>query len=854
MPTLNIQGVGSVQVGPEFLKLSPEDQHKTVDEIAGSIQGKSPAAPTAQASPAAAPSGLLQPGNIDLESRPIVHNSDGSFSTIKSMSIGQDGKEVLIPMVSPSGTMLTEQGAIALYQHTGKHLGIFDSPQSADAYAQSLHEQQAKLYGPDMPGKRIGGAFDAAAPMADRQLSSAPSAGLHGFAQGATLGFGDEIGAALDLNPSDIGDISGAYSRNLERRRLRDAVRESEHPVASTAGQIAGAVATIPLMPEVKPFQAAGLLARAGNTAATGAAYGALSGAGSGEGIEGKLAGAALGGAGGAAIGGVMSPVVDTGAALAPYLRKALPMGMANSKTEAAKRIAGALVTDSGGDVQLARQNVAQIPRLASAGMPAVIADAGGETTRNLARAAGNISPQADEVIRSTMRDRFTTQGGRAEDFIRGMIGNFDNTDALQSLQDAARRSNKPAYAKAFTEGDKPLWSPELQRLVSSPAVVAAMRTAATKGKDRAVTGGFGGFRSSVQVDPSGIVTFTRDSTGAPVYPNLQYWDAVKRALDDETGAAKRAGRKEEASTLSGLATQMRSALDAQVPSYANARSGAAQFFGAQDALEAGKTFATSRMSNTEARKAIQKMTVAERQLFAAGYASQLMKAVRESGDNANILNSQFVKSPAARERIYLALGSRNARALETHLRVEGIMDQMRAAMGNSTTAKQLMGIAAFGAVGGGYGYVTGQSPSMTALIAAGARFGKIKVDQRVAEEVGRMLMSDDPQILEKGLKAVASNQALLQSIRNAQELLSRGAASVAGSKMSPRNRQPLKVELNAGERDRQMNMQPVGGDASFDSPLRFPAPPSRTVVEAMPPGTHFIFPGTDTPFMRETQ
>lgn len=91
--------------------------------------------------------GLLEQGNLDLLSRPVVKNPDGSISTVKSMSIGEDGKEVLIPMISRSGASLTPEGAVALYRMTGQHLGKFQDPNAADAYAQALHEQQMKFYG-----------------------------------------------------------------------------------------------------------------------------------------------------------------------------------------------------------------------------------------------------------------------------------------------------------------------------------------------------------------------------------------------------------------------------------------------------------------------------------------------------------------------------------------------------------------------------------------------------------------------------------------------------------------------------------------------------------------------------------
>jgi len=176
-------------------------------------------------------SGLVTEGNIDLAHRPIVKNADGTISTVRSESFGIDGKEVLLPTVSDDGRILTTDQAVKQYRDTGKHLGVFNSPETATAYAQELHRQQEKMYASPADVRLQQGSG-----MATDDKNRYPKFVDWGFDLNRTPGQ-----AVMDTR-NKVGDGAlgaGAVTREMLRQGF---VRPTQNVINSVAGGVANAV------------------------------------------------------------------------------------------------------------------------------------------------------------------------------------------------------------------------------------------------------------------------------------------------------------------------------------------------------------------------------------------------------------------------------------------------------------------------------------------------------------------------------------------------------------------------------------------------------------------------------------
>ena len=91
---------------------------------------------------------------VDLYAQPEVRNPDGSTSTVDSIGVNLDGKEYLLPTVTPDGRHFVNEVvrrgerdvgaavarmAVDEFRRTGRHLGVYSTPTGSTLAAQRIH-------------------------------------------------------------------------------------------------------------------------------------------------------------------------------------------------------------------------------------------------------------------------------------------------------------------------------------------------------------------------------------------------------------------------------------------------------------------------------------------------------------------------------------------------------------------------------------------------------------------------------------------------------------------------------------------------------------------------------------------
>jgi len=593
------------------------------------------------------------------------------------------------------------------------------------------------------------------------------------------------IGGMIAGNPG----ASNLYDEELAKQNATSKAMQEQRPVLSTAGELGGAL----MSPVPIGGGAAGFGTRMLRSAGAGAVGGGLGSAGEGEGAGDRLSRGAIGTVLGAGLGAVAQPAIEGVGRLGnAAIAKIMQEGRSIFRPQAeARRMAGTTLghdalSDPGAASRMTGAEMAATPQ-------ANVLDTGGQATRRLADVAAITSPAAEQTLKAGMQPRFASQNERLADWFNTRFHYPNPTATAEAIDTAQRTVNKAAYDKFYNATRNGLWSQRLEELTSAPEVVKAMQEAVTSGKNRAVGDGYAGFNPGVTFE-NGMVQFRAKPNGQPAFPDGQFWDYTYRKLRDTASELARKGRNDDASAIGGLARKLRDEVDSLAtdngePLFRQARAGAARFFQAEDALEAGQNFARGGFNNDEARAAIAKMAPIEKKLFQDGFVHEFLD--KQSGvSNRADLSIRLLDNDKGIAQMGIALGRDRAAELEVFVRAERIMAASRAAVtGNSWTARRLadMGIMSGGGVLAGAGGLNADPKTMTEGAIIGAiGFGHRRVNQNVMQHVARLLMSRDTDQFQRGIQSVARNRSFLESLRAFDRRLAAGSSEQVPSGFAP--------------------------------------------------------------------
>ncbi len=376
-----------------------------------------------------------------------------------------------------------------------------------------------------------------------------------GLAQGTTLGFADEALAGLDsigerqtLEDQVRGETP--YRRNVREQRssLEDA--RDFAPAATMAGEIGGGL--------VLPFKGGGLRSAVGQSAAYGTAYGAGSAEGNAvERVDDSLMGTAMGGAigaGGYGVGKLLGAVA-TGLKGASASARQRALDMVQRRLEASGL--------DPSDIQTALNEL----RAAGGATEEALMDVGGQNVQGLARATANVEGPGKEIVRQRLVERSVgpnpdqvtnenlqgsarriaergwsqmtgsrkvPDGGSFQEMVRGV--NETARDAARPLYEAATAT--PFPADTFEQSFMPLFrDPDIGPIWQKTAgrALLSVRGKPGTGEQRALA----------------ALARGKSPVGSDITVGVLH--RLRRAVNDEIGAAARAGENGLAADLTSF-------------------------------------------------------------------------------------------------------------------------------------------------------------------------------------------------------------------------------------------------------------------------------------------------------------
>jgi hypothetical protein len=659
-------------------------------------------------------------------------------------------------------------------------------------------------------------------PSEDQPPVTAGEAFGRGAARAGGYGFGDELAgvaaagganlrpATIEEAPSGLavlGDIGkGAFNIGTERlsnllfgqpetaqqkyeaekeyQRARDEKGATEHPIATAAGGVTGAVISPLVFTPAKP----GIFPATVAAARTGAVQGGLTGLGEAEGDLGERIPKAVEGAGlGAAIAGVATPALS---GLGWTVRQMLaPAGALYRNLrglgpqEGAARVAARTGADvAAGDVGLTTEQAAAAQ---ARGQPVLPVDMFGAQTRDLARAAHDTDPTARAALQTALEERATSNARalRLSDWLKRQYNNPDPIELRGQIQAQGSLVNEPAYKAAYEAGDRPITNMYLERLVQADRVRGAMKAAIHDWKDEQIRSGYYGLNSPYTINEAGDLVFTGARGGLPTSPNAQLWDYTLRKLKGAAEAAKapNGDATQESRLLNDLTKQVQTQVYKEVPELENAVATSRTSAGHVNAIDFGRDFFRSHARNDfrENLADFAKFTDRQKAIAQDGYIAALVDHVQ---------NDRALKiTPAFRNELETMLGTQKAAEIEDWLRVEALMKQSKKVVTEGSPTARLLRTAkeyalpTAGAYGAAALYNKDYDPTdpvtFTSTVLGLAGAAKYSRTNALAmRQVANLLTSGNPADFNRALQTITAKPALRRMLHDASDALMPGS------------------------------------------------------------------------------
>lgn len=570
-----------------------------------------------------------------------------------------------------------------------------------------------------------------------------------------------------------------SYGEVLDLIQQDKARMKQEHPVLDTASQVVGAVGSmLPVAATATGAKALGIVGGGlGSRSAAGLASGtAIGGADALVRSGGDLGEAGQGSAIGGAIGG-LAPGVGAGiGALARGVKAAASpatqtiVNRVRPEGQAAELAAKAFQRDAIPLEEAGRRLEAM--RLTHA--DAVLTDVGGANVRGLARAAVNTPGPQREAVQSFIEARNLAQPQRVTEFVGEVLKSPDDFAKTASRMAAEReRIAGPIYEQAFASA-KPVNVSGIVQYIDSkimPGATNLMSPVADLRPD-GVTATIGKLRS-----------FFATSTNQRF--DIRQLHQIKQELDGMIGTAKRAGDDTKARAILGVQNRLVQAMDRASPLYQKARGIYSNTFELEEALEVGRNIL--RMKPDQAREAFGSMTPAQKELAQVGMARAIADRVASMRDGHDVVKTIF-GTPAIRDTLKAAFPSSEAYrkfqlAMMREARMRKTADAVR---GNSTTIAQaadLIDTRSGRSVGGDVLslLMDGQFKEAAGSAVRQVLKGETGLSEKVAENLGNMLLSTDPQKVQNAIKVLSRRQDALQRLHQRLTTISNAGAAAGG-------------------------------------------------------------------------